>query len=278
MGRKTNLDDRTTVEQSPDGAVFDKTKLLTGEIQPRIRELKLYCISKEIPMYVCVALKGNGKTIKFYNDCVNAALEKPNYGKRVATLIKSLGGNGVDYPQSVQDAVNTLQGWIDHEFVSEENLNAISREQNKITAEKSQDGAVFDKTVLLKGEIQTKVRDLKRYCGEQGIPMYLCLALKGEKKKVKYYNDCINIALEMPSYAKRIENLLNSLGEKGIDYSENAKAAIKELKGWLDHELVTADGLNLGTELFRERIDIGMGQMVPIVVKVDDEEEVETLI
>ncbi len=84
-------------------------------LQDIIKELKLKCISERIPMFISYATYDDGKTTKYFNDIVCAAVEVPEHSKRIADLLVSFLGADTKYPDYIQNAINVLQTWLDNE-------------------------------------------------------------------------------------------------------------------------------------------------------------------
>ena len=127
---------------------------------------------------------------------------------------------------------------------------------------------------LEKKDIIEAVADLKLKCIECGIPMFISLAFKNEKKKVEYHNDCVYAALDEPEYGTRIADLLCVMLGAETKYPDYIQDAINTLQAWQNNERTFDTGVVLSDNRFRDYLDIADGQMKPMIINDREEEEI----
>ena len=113
-----DYEDYEDYEDSDDSEKSKKNKdvkLEKKDIIEVVTDLKLKCIKLGVPMFISLAFKDDKGKDEYYNDCVYAAIDNPEYGKRIADLLCVMLGAETKYPDYIQDAINTLQTWQNNE-------------------------------------------------------------------------------------------------------------------------------------------------------------------
>ena len=95
--------------------ILKVSESVNKELVDMIRDIKLKCLDERVPLFVAYAKRNDKNETEYYTDCVYAAVEMPEHGKRIADLLVTMLGADVKYPDYVQAAINTLQTWLDNE-------------------------------------------------------------------------------------------------------------------------------------------------------------------
>ena len=133
-----------------------------------------------------------------------------------------------------------------------------------------------------KKEVKKLIKNLSALCIRAKLPLFICIADMDENGNYTYENNIVSAALEMPKYAKRINDLLLSVNNCGLKYPDNIKKSIDELQNWLDSEREFNSGTDVTVNKFRDYYDIGEGLMEATLPgsinqsRIEDEEEVTT--
>ena len=95
-------------------------------IEEIVNELQLACNVKRYPMFLSIAKPSKNGSIKYYNQCLNAALETPEHITRISKLLLAANEADIKVPAYIQKAMDDLTEYVERYKISLKNVKLIA--------------------------------------------------------------------------------------------------------------------------------------------------------